>query len=102
LLALSSIATGLIPLEMELGTSFVNTRHRKVRKRTDYRCSTSPGSIRVIVFTYSQGKHYDIDNRKNGREDRDSMKGTYSGVTIKIYEGNLTRKEILVKELERS
>jgi hypothetical protein len=30
------------------------------------------------------------------------MKGTYSRVTIKIYEGNLTRKEILVKELERS
>jgi hypothetical protein len=35
----------------------------KVRKRTDYRCSTSPGGIRVISFRFSQGKHYDIDSR---------------------------------------
>jgi hypothetical protein len=43
--------------------------HRKVHKRTDYRCSTSPGGIRVIVFIFSQGKHYGIDNQTNGRED---------------------------------
>jgi hypothetical protein len=26
--------------------------HRKVRKRTDYHCSTSPGGIRVVVFIF--------------------------------------------------
>jgi hypothetical protein len=28
---------------------------RKVRKRTDYRCSTSPGGIRIIIFIFSRG-----------------------------------------------
>jgi hypothetical protein len=52
--------------------------HRKVRKRIDYRCSTSPGGIRVIVFIFSQGKRYAIDNQRNGRKDRGSVKGSYS------------------------
>jgi hypothetical protein len=52
-------------LAMELGTSGGKTHdHRKVRKHTDYCCSTSPGGIRVIVFIFSQGKHYGIDNRE--------------------------------------
>jgi hypothetical protein len=44
----------------------------------DYRCSTSPIVIRVIVFIFSQGKHFDIDNQVNGREDQGSAKGSYS------------------------
>jgi hypothetical protein len=56
-------------LVMELGTSGGKTHdHRKVRKRTNYRCSTSPGGIWVIIFIFSQGKHYGIDNQVNGRE----------------------------------
>jgi hypothetical protein len=62
---------------MELGTSGGKTHdHRKVRKGTDYRCSTSPGGIRVIVFIFSQGKHHGIDNQVNDREDQGSVKGS--------------------------
>jgi hypothetical protein len=35
----------------------------KVRKRMDYSCSTSHSGIRVIVFIFSQWKHYIIDSR---------------------------------------
>jgi hypothetical protein len=42
--------------------------YRKVRKRTDYRCSTSPGSIRVIVFIFPQGRHYCKDDQINSGE----------------------------------
>jgi hypothetical protein len=56
-------------LVMELGTSGGKTHdYRKVRKRTDYRCSTSPGGIRVIVFIFSQGSYYDKDDRANSGE----------------------------------
>jgi hypothetical protein len=52
-------------LVMELGTSCCKTHDcRRVCKHTDYRCSTSPGDIRVIVFIFSQVKHYGIDNRE--------------------------------------
>jgi hypothetical protein len=52
-----------------LGNVFGKTHdHRKVRKRTYYHCSTSPGGIRVIVFIFSQGRHYDKDYRINGGE----------------------------------
>jgi hypothetical protein len=70
---------------MEVGTSGGKTHdHRKVRKHTDYHCSTSPGGIRVIVFIFSQGKKYGIDNWRNGREDRGSVEGLIAGVMIKI------------------
>jgi hypothetical protein len=69
LLALASVATGFIPLVIGLGNVFGKTHdHRKVRKRTDYRCSTSLGSIRIIVFIFSQGRHYGKDDRINGGE----------------------------------
>jgi hypothetical protein len=55
-----------------------HTITEKVRKRTDYCCSTSPGGIRVIVFIFYEGKHYGIDNQMNGREDRGSVKESYS------------------------
>jgi hypothetical protein len=42
--------------------------HRKVRKRTDYRCITSPGGIQVILFIFSRGRHYGKDDRINGGE----------------------------------
>jgi hypothetical protein len=47
------------------GPAHFGTTHiaEKVRKHTDYHCSTSPGGIRVIIFIFSQGKHYDIDNQ---------------------------------------
>jgi hypothetical protein len=64
---------------MDLGTSGGKTHdHRKVRKCTDYRCSTSPGGIRVIIFIFSQGRNYDKDDRINNRERQDLVK-SYSG-----------------------
>jgi hypothetical protein len=42
--------------------------YRKVRKRTDYRSSTSPGGIQVIVFIFSQGRQYDKDDWANSGE----------------------------------
>jgi hypothetical protein len=37
------------PLVMGLGDIWGKTQdHKKVRKRTDYRCSSSPGGIRVV------------------------------------------------------
>jgi hypothetical protein len=56
--ALASVATGFTPLVMGLGNGFGKTHdHRKVRKRTDYHCNTSPNGIRVIVFIFYQGMH---------------------------------------------
>jgi hypothetical protein len=64
---------------MGLGNVFGKTHnHGKVRKRTDYHCSTSPGGIRVIVFIFSQGRHYDKDDRINNGERQDFVK-SYSG-----------------------
>jgi hypothetical protein len=66
---LTSVATGLTPLVTGLGNFFGKTHnHRKVRKHTDYRCSTSPCGIRVIIFIFSQGRHYGKDDRINGEE----------------------------------
>jgi hypothetical protein len=79
LLALASVATRFIPLVTELGNVFGKTHdHRKVRKCMDYRCSTSPGGIQVIVFIFSQGRHYGKDDRINGGERQDLVK-SYSG-----------------------
>jgi hypothetical protein len=67
--ALTSVATGFRPLVTGLGNVFGKTHdHRRVRKCTNYRCSTSPGGIRVIVFIFSQGRHYGKDDRINGGE----------------------------------
>jgi hypothetical protein len=49
LLTPTSVAVGFTPLVIGLGNVWGKTHdHRKVRKRTDYRCSTSPGGIRVL------------------------------------------------------
>jgi hypothetical protein len=67
--ALTSVATGFTPLVTGLGNVFGKTHdHKKVRKHTDYRSSTSPGGIQVIVFIFSQGRYYDKDDRINGGE----------------------------------
>jgi hypothetical protein len=67
--ALTTVAIGFTPLVTGLGNVFGKTHdHRKVRKCTDYRCSTSPGGIRVIVFIFSQGRHYSKYDRINGGE----------------------------------
>jgi hypothetical protein len=77
--ALASIATGFTPLVTGLGNIFGKTHdHKKVRKRTDYRCSTSLSGIRVIIFIFSQGRQYGNDNRINGGERKDLVK-SYSG-----------------------
>jgi hypothetical protein len=61
---LASVTTGFTPLVMRLGNVFGKTHnHRKVHKCTDYHCSTSPGVICVIVFIFSQGRHYNKDVR---------------------------------------
>jgi hypothetical protein len=81
------VATGFIPLVTEPGNVFGNTHdHRKVRKRTDYRCSSSPDGIRVIVFIFSQGRHYDKDDRINGGKRQDLVK-SYSGGNKERYSG---------------
>jgi ascorbate-specific PTS system EIIC-type component UlaA len=83
-LALISVVTGFIPLVMGLWNVFGKTHdHRKVRKCTNYRCSTSPGGIRVIVFIFSQGRHYCKDDRINGGEE------TRLGKELKIFRDNL-------------
>jgi hypothetical protein len=64
---------------MGLGNIFGKTyNHRKVCKHIDYCCSTSPGGIRVIVFIFSQGRHYDKDDRINSGEIQDLVK-SYTG-----------------------
>jgi hypothetical protein len=80
----ASIATGFTPLLMGLGMSLGKTHDHRVCKRTDYHCSTSPGSIQVIVFIFSQGRHYDKDDRMNGGEIQDLVK-SYSEVTKKDF-----------------
>jgi hypothetical protein len=77
--AIASVATRFTPLVTGLGNVFGKTHdYRKVRKCTDYRCSTSPGGIRVIVFIFSQGRHYCKDDRINDGERQDLVK-SYSG-----------------------
>jgi hypothetical protein len=59
---LTSVVAGFTPLVTRLGNVRGKTRdHIKVCKCTDYHCSTSPGGIQVIVFIFSQGRHYDKD-----------------------------------------
>jgi hypothetical protein len=78
--ALASIATELTPLAMGLGNVFGKTHdHRKVRKCTDYHCSTSSGGIRVIVFIFFQRSHYGKDDQINGRERKDLVKSYSEG-----------------------
>jgi hypothetical protein len=61
--ALASIATGFTRLVTGLGNIFGTTHeHKKVCKRTNYRCSISPGGIWVIVFIFSQGRQYGKDD----------------------------------------
>jgi hypothetical protein len=73
--ALASVATGFTPVLTGLGNVFGKTHNRrKVRKCTDIRCTISPGGIRVIVFIFYQGRHYDKDNRINGGERQDLVK----------------------------
>jgi hypothetical protein len=77
--ALTSVATGFTPLVTGLGNVFGKTHdYRKVCKRMDYYCSTSPGGIWVIVFISSKGRHYDEDDRINSGERQDLAK-SYSG-----------------------
>jgi hypothetical protein len=67
--ALASITTGFTPIVTGLGNVFGKTHdHRKVRKHMDYRCSTSPGGIRVIGFIFSKGRHYGKDDQINNGE----------------------------------
>jgi hypothetical protein len=85
--AFTIVATGFTHLVMGLWNIFGRTHdHRNVRKRTNYRCSTSSGGIRVIVFIFSQGRHYGKDDRINGGERQDLLK-SYSGVTNKDIQG---------------
>jgi hypothetical protein len=56
LLAPTSITAGFTPLVMGLGGVWGKTHdHRKVRKRMNYRCSTSPGGIRVVDLYFPKG-----------------------------------------------
>jgi hypothetical protein len=56
LLAPTSVTAGFTPLVMGLGDVWGNTHnHRKVRKHTDYHCSTSPGGIRVVDLYFPKG-----------------------------------------------
>jgi hypothetical protein len=56
LLAPTSVAGGFTPLVTGLGNAWGKTHdHRKVRKRMDYRCSTSPGGIRVVNLYFPVG-----------------------------------------------
>jgi hypothetical protein len=78
--ALASIATGFTPLVTGLGNVFGKTHdHRKVGKRMNYRCSTSPGGIRDIIFIFAQGKHYSEDVRINSGERQDLVKSYSMG-----------------------
>jgi hypothetical protein len=52
----ASVADGFTPLVMGLGNVGGKTHdHRKVCKRTDYRCSTSPGGIQVVDLYFPKG-----------------------------------------------
>jgi hypothetical protein len=56
LLAPTSVTAGFKPLVMGPGDVRGKTHdHRKVHKRTDYRCSTSPGGIRVVDLYFPKG-----------------------------------------------
>jgi hypothetical protein len=53
LAGLTSIAARITPLVTGLGNIWGETHdYRKVRKRTNYHCSTSPGGIQVVVFIF--------------------------------------------------
>jgi hypothetical protein len=68
-LALASVSVGFTPIVTGIRDVWGKTHdHRKVRKGTDYRCSTSHDGIGVIVFIFSQERHYDKDDRVNGGE----------------------------------
>jgi hypothetical protein len=52
----TSVAARFTSLVMGLGDVWGKTHnHRKVRKRMDYRCSTSPGGIRVDDLYFPKG-----------------------------------------------
>jgi hypothetical protein len=52
----TSETAGFTPLVMGLGSVWGKTHdHKKVRKRTDYRCSTLPGGIRVVDLYLPMG-----------------------------------------------
>jgi hypothetical protein len=56
LLAPTSVTVGFTPLVMGLGDIGGKTNyHGKVRKCTDYRCSTSPGGIWVVDLYFPVG-----------------------------------------------
>jgi hypothetical protein len=56
LLAPTSVTVGFTPLVMGLGDVWGKTHdHRKVRKHTDYRCSSSPAGIQVVDLYFSVG-----------------------------------------------
>jgi hypothetical protein len=56
LLAPTSVAAWFRPLVMGLGDVWCKTHyHIEVRKHTDYRCSTSPGGIRVVDLYFPKG-----------------------------------------------
>jgi hypothetical protein len=56
LLAPTSVTAGFTPLVMGLGDVGGKTHdHRKVRKHTDYRCSTSPDGIWVVDLYFPVG-----------------------------------------------
>jgi hypothetical protein len=68
--ALASVTTGFTPLVTGLRNVFGKTHdQKKVRKRTDYYCSTSLGGIWVIIFIFFQGRHCSKDDRINGGEE---------------------------------
>jgi hypothetical protein len=52
----ASIDDGFTPLVMGLENVWGKTHdHRKVRKSTNYRCSTSPGGIQVVDLYFPKG-----------------------------------------------
>jgi hypothetical protein len=56
LLAPTSVTAGFTPLVVGPGDVRGKTHdHRKVRKHTDYHCSTSPDGIRVVDLYFSKG-----------------------------------------------
>jgi hypothetical protein len=56
LLAPASVAAGFTPLVLGLWSVWGKTHdHRKVCKRTDYQCSTSPGGIQVVDLYFPKG-----------------------------------------------
>jgi hypothetical protein len=56
LLVPTSVTAGFTPLVMGPGDVEGKTHdHRKVRKCTDYRCSTSPSGIQVVDLYFPKG-----------------------------------------------